>query len=136
MTDVGSQANFVDTQDVSLTNLTDNLTYTQLTDVQLILTKMVNKHQLTDDTIDNMFSLRMVSMRANIVLTNPEIATLLTLYSSSVSKIWIIEYIDFSNTSIKLTVNGQIKDFHIIDSGDSAIRAFIHLECDEVIGIV
>jgi len=136
MADVGSQANFVDTQDVSLTNTSDSLTYTQLTDVQLILTKNLVKHQLTDDTIDNVFSLKMISLRANMVLTNPEISALLVLYSSSATKVWTIKYIDFSNTTKSIAINGQIKDFNILDSGENVVRAFIHLEGDHVVGVV
>ena len=66
MADVGVQSNFVDTQDSKLTNFTDSLTYTQLTDLEPDIDSNVTKHQLTNDTIDNVFSLRMNSLQGNM----------------------------------------------------------------------
>jgi len=58
MVDVGSSGNFVDTQDVNLTNTTDSKTYKQLTNVTLSITRTVYKHFLTDNTIENLASMR------------------------------------------------------------------------------
>jgi len=135
MVDAGVQANFVDTQDVTLTNVPDSLTYTQLTDVELILSRTFTKHQLTDDTIDNIPSLKMISIRGNMVLTNPEIPALVDLYISSEARLWKIDYTDFSNTNKNITTSAKIFDFHIIDSGADVTRAFIHLEGNEVLSV-
>jgi len=79
MVDVGSQDNWVDTQKFRLTNTTDSLTYIQLTDVTLDLDSNVVKHQLSDDTIDNVFSLYMSSVQGNMWITNPEWTALVLL---------------------------------------------------------
>ena len=57
MVDTGVQANFVDTQQITLTNTTDSLTYIQITDFETNIDSNVTKHHLTDDTVDNVFDL-------------------------------------------------------------------------------
>jgi len=79
MVDAGSQANFIDTQNSKLTNFSDSLTYTQLTDTVLEIDSKVVKHQLTNDSVDNVFSLYMNSVQGNMWVTNPEWAALLAL---------------------------------------------------------
>ena len=139
MINVGAQANFVDTQDSILTNLTDALTYDQLTDLVLDIDSDVIKHQLTDDKIDNVFSLRMNSLQGNMWITNPEWAALLTLTIDVNGvrplKEWTITWTDQSNIIVTTAFNAQMKTLRPIDSGIGALQLFFRLELDEVIEI-
>jgi len=132
MVDVGSQLNFVDTQDSVLTNVSDSLTYRQLTDLVPDIDSNVTKHQLTDDTIDNVFSLRMNSLQGHMWVTNPEWAALvvLTLDVSGVRPIksWELQWVDQSNTTVTTTFNAQMKTLRPIDSGIGAVKLFFRLE--------
>ncbi len=140
MVNVGVPANFVDTQDVNITNTTDSKTYKQLTNVTLSITRTVHKHFLTDDSIDNLTSMRHISMSGKMVLTNPEVADLITLTGSGaaapVTKIWSIAYVDSSNTTKTISINGQLMVFDIIDTGISVTTANFSLEGDEVLLVV
>ena len=139
MVDAGVQANFIDTQDSILTNVTDSLTYKQITDITLDIDSNVTKHQLTDDTIDNVFSLYMNSLQGNMWVTNPEWPALLALTVDidgvRPSKAWTLTWTDQSNTVVTTAFNAQMKALRPIDRGIGAVQLFFRLELDEVIGI-
>ena len=137
MTDVGTQSTFVDTQNSSLT--IDDKTYTQLTDLTFDIDSMVTKHQLTDDTIDNVFSLYMNNVQGNMWVTTPEWQSLVTLTvdingvrpNKSCTLIWT----DQSGGVKTTTFDGQLKTLRPIDKGSEAVQLFFHLECDEKVVI-
>ena len=137
MGDVGNLLNFVDTQQFKLTNVTDALTYIQLTDVILDLDSNVTKHQLTDDTIDNVFSLYMSGVQGNIWVTNPEWPALvvLTIDVAGVRpvKSWNLIQMDQSNTLKTTTFNAQLKTLKEIDRGIGAVQLFFRLELTEAV---
>jgi len=139
MVNVGVPANFVDTQDVNLTNLSDSKTYKQLTNVTLSITRTVHKHFLTDDTIDNLASMRHISMSGKMVVTNPEVADLVALTGTTaaapVSKVWNITYADSSGTTNIISINGQLMVFDIIDTGSAVTTANFSLEGDAVLAV-
>ena len=139
MVDVGSQVNFVDTQQYKLTNATDALTYIQLTDVTLDLDSNVTKHQLSDDTIDNVFSLYMSSVQGNMWVTNPEFPALvaLTVDVNGVRpvKLWTLIQIDQSNTRVTITFNAQLKTLREVDRGVGAVQLFFRLELRESVAV-
>lgn len=139
MGNVGLQDNFIDTQDSILTNLSDSLTYTQLTDLVLDIDSNVTKHQLTDDSIDNVFSLYMNSLQGNMWITNPEWAALLALTVDvdgvRPSKIWTLTWTDQSNVVVTTAFNAQLKTLRPIDIGIGPLQLFFRLELDEVVGI-
>lgn len=140
MANTGLPKDFVDTQDVSLTNVTDGLTYLQLTDVVPEITSTVTKHQLTDDSIDNVFSLRLNAIQGNMVLTTPQLAALvqLTLDVAGVRplKIWTAKFIAASGLSTSLVFEAQLKDLRPIDDGSDAVRMFFRLEATAVVSVV
>jgi len=139
MSDVGFQVDLVDTQDSILTNVTNDKTYIQLTDLVLDIDSNVTKHQLSDDTINNVFSLRMISIQGNMWITNPEWADLvvLTVDVNGVlpSKAWTLVWTDRSNTSVTTTINAQMKTLRVIDRGIAALQLFFRLEGDETVGV-
>ncbi len=139
MSAVGVEKNFVDTQGVSLTNIEDNLKFTQLTNVDFQIDHNVTKHQLTDDTVDNVFSLYVNYIECNITLTTPEMAALvaLTVDVNGVKPVrdWTLTLNDSDNQTINISLNGQIKTLRIIDSGISVVKLFIRIEGDEFLNI-
>jgi len=139
MVNAGSQNNFVDTQKSTLTNVTDSLTYIQLTDLVPDIDSNITKHQLTDDTIDNVFSLRMNSLQGNMWVTNPEWETLVILTADvdgvRPKKVWRLTWTDQSNTTITTNFNAQMKTLRPIDDGIGAVKLFFRLEGDGTVGV-
>lgn len=140
MAAVGLQDHFVDTQDSILTNVSDSLTYTQLTDLVLDIDSNVTKHQLTDDSIDNVFSLYMNSLQGNMWVTNPEWEALLELTRDVDGvrplKLWTLSWTDQSNIVVTTGFSAQLKTLRSIDIGIGSLQLFFRLELDEAIGIV
>ncbi len=139
MSAVGVPANFVDTQDVSLENVTDGDIYTQLTNVRFDIDSLVEKNQLTDDTIDNVYSLRMNSIEGNILITNPQWAdlVLLTVDSAGVrpGRLWKVSWDDASGTNVNTTFFGQIKTLRPIDAGIGFVSLFFRIEATQVVSV-
>ena len=135
----GLEKNFVDTQGVSLTNIEDNIVLTQMTDVDFQIDHNVTKHQLTDDTVDNVFSLYVNYISCNVVLTTPEMIALgkLTVDINGVKPVrdWTLKLNDSNNETIDISLNGQIKTLRIVDSGISMVKYFLRIEGDEFLNI-
>lgn len=135
MGNVGVQKNFVDTQQSVLTNNTDTKTYVQLTDLVMDLDSKVTKHQLTDDTIDNVFSLYMSSVQGNMWVTTPQWSDLVALTVDVAGvrpvKEWKLVWTDQDEDSKTTTFNAQMKTLRPIDSGIGAVRLFFRLELEE-----
>lgn len=140
MTDVGEQENFVDTQQSILTNNDDAKTYIQITDLIMDLDSNVTKHQLTDDTIDNVFSLSMSSVQGNMWVTTKEWADLvaLTVDVNGVRPIkeWQLAWVDQDDEDKTTIFNAQMKILRPIDSGIGALKLFFRLELNEVVSVV
>lgn len=139
MSAVGVPANFVDTQDVSLTNVTDNFTYTQLTNVLFDIDSNIEKNQLTDDTIENVYSLRMNSIQGEMLVTTPQWAALVVLTVDVAGvrpgKLWEVSWTDASGTNVTTTFFGQIKTLRPIDSGIGFVSLFFRIEATEVVSV-
>lgn len=131
---VGLISNTVDTQDVSLENVTDGLIYSQLRNVIVDIDRNVTKHQLTDDSIDNMYTLFMNSIQGNILLTTLEISGLVALAVSLATKTWKVEYTDADKNSRSISFVAQLKIFRPEDTGDRGpVEFFFRLEAEETI---
>lgn len=139
MSDVGVPANFVDTQDVSLTNVTNSLTYLQLTNVLFDIDSNIEKNQLTDDTIENVYSLRMNSIQGEMIVTTPQWAALVVLTVDSAGvrpgRLWEVSWTDASGTNVTTTFFGQIKTLRPIDSGIGFVSLFFRIEATEVVSV-
>lgn len=136
---VGAEGNFVDTQKVSLTNTSDSLTYTQVTNVTMNIDRPVTKRQLTDDTIDNLFSGYDNFFEGDMVLTTPEYTALqtLTILTSGTlpTKTWELKYTDDSNSILTITISGQMKSLPIIDVGIGAVTIHFRIEGNHIVGV-
>jgi len=139
MVDVGVQDNFVDTQKITLTNLTDALTYIQITDFETNIDSNVTKHHLTDDTVDNVFDLYDNYIQGNMWATTPQWAALVTLTVDvdgvRPSRIWQVSETDQSNSNVTTSINGQLKTLRKIDRGIGAVQLFFRIEGDEVLSV-
>jgi len=137
MSNVGIQDNFVDTQDSILKNETDAKTYIQLTDLILDIDSNVTKHHLTDDSVDNVFDLRALSIQGNMWLTTEEWFDLLTLTVDVEGvrpvKKWSLLWTAQSGDSQEVLFDGQLKTLRAIDSGIGAVQLFFRIEGDEII---
>ena len=133
MVDQGIPAEFVDTQDVSLTNTTDSITYLQLTNVVFDIDSTVEKHQTTDNQIDNVFSLYMNSIEGNMRVTTPDFNPLfiLTVDVSGVRplKLWSVAWTDGTGNTVTTSFNGQMKTLRPIDSGLGVVDLFFRIKC-------
>jgi len=78
MSAVGSRANYVDTQDVSLTVSTEDFTFTQVTNVRINREHNVTTHYLTDDTVERIANLEIPLIEGDVILTPPQ-----TIFTSS-----------------------------------------------------
>lgn len=136
MSFVGLISDTVDTQDVSIENVTDGLIYSQLRNVTVDIDRNVTKHQLTDDTIDNIYSLNMNSIQGNMLLTTLEISGLVALSVTLDTKIWKVDYQDASGGSRSISFVAQLKTFRPEDTGDRGpIEFFFRLEAEETISV-
>jgi len=130
----GAEKDFVDTQGVKLT--ANSVEYTQLTNLDFQIDSNIEKHQLTNDTIDNIFSLHMDYIQANMILTTGELAGLQVL-TKDVNGVrpkhdWALSLNDSSNVTKILTLkNGQVKTLRVTDPGISYVEIFIRIEGSE-----
>lgn len=139
MVDVGSADNWVDTQQARLTNTTDNLTYIQMTDSIQDIDSNVTRHHLTDDTVDNVFSLYMNSIEGNMWVTQPQVAALITLTVDVAGvrpkRIWTLELTDNSNNVITIAFVAQLKIFRIIRNNLGNVKVFIKLIANQTVSV-
>lgn len=128
----GIQDNFIDTQDVSLTNTTDGVTYTQLENVRIGRRHATSFHQLTDDTVDKNFSLADIIIEGDIIATSPQLALLKTLSTMVNAQLpirnYTVMFVDQSGTPTTYTGSGFLAVFDPIDSGESAVTWHFILE--------
>ena len=139
MVDVGTQATTIDTQQVTLTNASDLETYVQATIVNFEIDSNVTKHQLTDDSIDNVFSLRMNYIEGTLRVTTGEWADLVTLTVDVAgvrpSKVWQVSWTDDSGNLVSTSFNGQLKTLRTIDNNPGKLTLFYRIETDQVAGV-
>lgn len=140
MGSVGSQNNFIDTQDSILTNVTDDKKYIELVNLTFNLDSALTRHQLTDDTIFNMFSLSFNEVSGNMWLTSNEWSGLQNLLIDVNGirpiKTWNIEWVDQSGVTKQTSFSAQLKTLTPIDSGIGAVNLFFVLILMESVTIV
>lgn len=121
MSSVGSRANYVDTQDVSLT--VSGSTFTQITNVRINREHNVTTHYLTDDTVERIANLEIPLIEGDVVLTTPQITLWNTLLATDSKGLlntedWTLTFKDQSGKSKSYTLkSGKVTQFYAIDSG-------------------
>lgn len=119
---VGVEANFVDTQGLTLENVTDGLIYDQVLTLDAIdILHSVKFHQLTNDTVEKILSLSDSSVGVTLLVTEPELALLVNLSTQTAAQSpernWNVNITDQSANTTVLGGIAKISEFKIIDSG-------------------
>ena len=129
-------ADRVDTQDATLQNTTNSETFTQLTNLFFDISSNLTRHQLTDDTIDNLWDLRVNAIEGDMILTVPEITKWVgyTLHSNGKPpiKVWVLTYTPVAGSADTLTFNGQVSTFRPSDSGSNVLTYHFRIEGTDV----
>lgn len=128
-----SFANFVDTQNVSLTNNTDVVTYTQATNIRWQTNPgKLTRRIRTDGVFENLWQPRMPSFEADIMVTEPQLAGLIALTLQSNNQLpiksWSITMTDNSSNSTTITGSAQLSSFNFVDPGIGSTTYHIRLE--------
>ena len=119
---VGDPSGFIDTQGLQLENETDGLIYSQV--LKMVPAKIGHNrdfNQLTNDTVEKLFSLTDAAFEVTLLATEPELQGLLDLtlpvLASLPDKVWVVKLTDQSNRSQTLTGSAILNDFTILDEG-------------------
>jgi len=138
---VGTYSEFVDTQNVIVTNITDGKTYTQ--------TRMVNpfrinhemvEHHLTTGYVEKLPSLESSSVQIVALLTEPELDNLTNLCIVVNGKLpikeWKVNYVSFKNGSTLLKGFAKMFEFQIMDRGQDIVVVSFRLEFEsDMVGL-
>ena len=139
MGDVGFQQNFVDTQNVRLSNLNTSTTYIQITDLIMDIDYSMSHHQLTNDEAENVYSLIKGSVYGHMVVTTTEWTDLISLVTDvngiRQNDIWTVEWIDQSDNEKTTAFDATLSTLRMIDSGIGAVKVFFRLDITRIIGI-
>lgn len=119
---VGVEANFVDTQGLTLENVTDGLIYDQVLTLDAIdILHSVKFHQLTNDTVEKILSLTDAQIGVTMLVTEPELALLVNLATQTAAQSpqreWTVHITDQSNNTTDLGGIAKISEFKIVDAG-------------------
>ncbi len=134
MSAVGVRDNYVDTQDVSLQVSSENLIFTQVTNVRINRERNVTTHYLTNDTVERISNLEIPSIEGDVVLTVPQIAQWnVYLVSDSQgllpTRAWTLIFTDQTNNSVNYILNSaKLTQFYAIDSGLGAVTHHFIIE--------
>ncbi len=135
MADVGLPIDYIDTQDVTITNQTDSLTYKQATNVRFYIEAKLTRRQRTDDIFENLWDLVTPAIESDIMVTQPEIAALVTLTAQTNNeppiKSWAVAMSDEGGTTTTLSGTAQLAKFVFVDEGIGAMKYNIRLEFTE-----
>jgi len=74
MADEGTRAEFTDSGNVTLTNITDSKTWIQLQNILWSSESLFTKHQRTDSVLEKLVDLNDFTIEFDLVLTTPDIA--------------------------------------------------------------
>jgi len=132
-TPVGDYDDFVDTQDVTLDNLTDGLIYTQVKAIMPFEVEhdMVEHHTCTG-FVEKLTSLDGVKLECRAILTEPQLPALMTLSLVVSDKLpiknWRVTFSSFD--ALGATIDGEAKmfNFKVIDRGVDVVMVEFRLE--------
>jgi len=130
---VGSRINYVDTQDISLEVSTENLIFTQVTNVKINRERNVDTNYLTNDTVERVSNLEIPSIEGDVVLTTLQIPQWNVYLTPTVdsgvlpTRDWTIKLTDQTGTSASYVLNSaKVTQFYVDDSGlGSATHHFV-----------
>jgi hypothetical protein len=129
----GEYAEFVDTQNVIITNVSDGITYKQaMTVMPFGVNHDMVEHHLTTEYVEKLASLDSVSAPITAILTQPDLAPLMTLSLVVNGKLpikeWKINFVDFKDNDTHVVGKAKLFDFQILDRGEDIVLVFFRLE--------
>ena len=138
MSAVGTKANFVDTQDVELRNVTDALIYRQVFNLYLDIDHDMDINYLRDSQVEKLFDLSNNAVEGDMLVTQPEIAALITLATPVLDQLprreWRVTVTDQSGNSSQFTLsNAVLRSFRLVDPGAGLTNWHFRIEGDGTI---
>lgn len=126
MVNVGVPADYVDTQDVVVTNQTDSLTYDQVTNVRFFVDTPYTYRQRSDSVLELLSDLRRQAFEFDIMLTEPEVVALYDL-TTPVNNIvpiksWSIVMTDEGGSAATITGSGILAKLEFVDEGIGSMK--------------
>lgn len=136
----GEFPEFVNAQKLTLTNLTDNDEYTQITNLAFDITQASYFKSLMDGTIERLFGSANNSIDFDVTLTIPEVVKLVTLATminqttqrTLPIKSWRIEGTAENGTKFSLTINGSIVSLRTLRPRISAATHHVRIEATDI----
>lgn len=132
-TPVGSENQFVDTQDVQVENVTDGLIFKQVMSANPVeVNHIVDLNRLRDNRVEKLFDLTDAKWDIRLLLTEPEFNALFTL-SIPVSgvlsiKEWKITMKSQSGTSVNIKGDASLAMLRVMDTGVGVVEITLRLE--------
>ena len=129
----GTYAEFVDTQDVILDNLTDGIIYDQVkTIAPFEIEHDMEEHHTCTGYVEKLTSLDGVKLECRAILTEADLPALLTLSLVSNSKLpvknWRVSFTSFNNLTATVTGLAKMFTFKIVDRGVDVVMVEFTLQ--------
>ncbi len=137
----GFYSEFVDTQNVIVTNVSDGITYRQaMTVLPFGIRHEIVEHHLTTEYIEKLSSLDSVSVPITAILTQPDLKPLMQLALVINAKIqvktWKINFVDFKDNARDISGKAKMFDFNILDKGEDIVTVAWRLEFEsDMVGL-
>lgn len=132
MADAGELTEFVNSGKVTLTNVTDSLTFKQLYNVQIKLITDVIKRHLTNNALEKFFEPRDFVIEADIMLTTPEIITWVnwTTQTNNLpdSHSWRVSFTPDTGTAVSISGTFRLSQLFFIAPEEGDCNYHIRLE--------
>ena len=136
MSSAGEYPEFVNAQKFTLTNLTDNQLFNQITNLSFDINRAVHSKALADGQREKLFGVSDNAMEFDITLTIPEVISWVaytTLVSGDLpSKNWELKGTDENGNSFTLVFAGKVVSFTTTRPRDSASRHHVRDEADNI----
>lgn len=137
----GEFPEFVNAQKLTLTNLTDNDEYTQITNLAFDITQASHFKALMDGTIERLFGSANNSLDFDVTLTTPEVvklvglATMINQTSNRTlpTKSWRIFGRAEDNSTFQLTFNGSVVSLRTLRPRVSAATHHVRIEATDIV---
>ena len=128
----GERTELIDSGNIRLTNVTDNLHYNQLAQVHVTTVSDVTKRQRTDSTLDKFVDLRDMWVDGLIYLTEPEIVSFvaLTVQTNNLppARAWRIIYTADNGSSTQVDGSFYLTTFKFESEEEGYAIYRFHLE--------
>ena len=139
MSAVGTRQKLVNAQKMTLTNVTDNQSYTQLSNLVYDITRSTKFKSLQNATMERLFGVANNSLEFDILLTVPQVATFidLTRIISNVNrnlpvKSWRITGTSKDGTTFTITFSGSVVALRTIRPNAGAGEHHIRIESTDI----